>query len=576
MRRHWLKLVVGLGFLLVNNYVAVQIPVAIGRGFDHLTALVEQRGDSGALQTTLWLIAGLSALCAIMLFLRRLLMITASRDMEFDFRNDVFARLQDLSPSYFDRHPTGDLMSRATNDLDAIRDIMGPGIMYMADSLTVFPIALVAMAQYSGRLTALALIPIALFGVLVKLVMGKIFLYSKLRQDLLGEISALTQENLSGARVVKAYCQQDNQIARFTEVNQRFIAANLALARTRALFQPSIQLVVLLGFALLLTFGGSLVARGSMGLGELVAFVGIYRLLIWPVLGFGFVLSLWQRGAAAMERIEDILSARSDVATPPPADDEPPLQGGVEFRNLTFTYPGADTPALCDITLSVAPGQSLGIIGPTGSGKTSIVSLLPHFYPVERGQVFIDGRDLNDIPLETLRRAIGYVPQENFLFSDTIRGNVAFCDPDAVQNAAVDRAVQVSRLSADVDNFPQGLETMLGERGINLSGGQKQRAAIARAVFRNPQILILDDALSAVDTETEDHILSELRAFMQDRTTILISHRVSTVRLCSQIVVIDGGRIIESGAHESLLERDGMYARIFRNQQLAEELEMVD
>ncbi len=578
LKRHKVKLLVGLAFLLINNYVAVRIPRHVGQAFEFLAnAFRTQTEDLSVFYGELMWVLILALLSAVMLFSRRLLMITASRDMEYDFRNDVFAKLQNLSPSYFDRHPTGDLMSRATNDLDAIRDIMGPGIMYMADSLTVFPFALIAMTQYSLALTGLALIPIGLFAVIVRLVMGRIFFYSKARQDLLGEISADTQEFLSGVRVVKAYGQQENRLAQFKTINQRFVDANLSLARLRALLHPSIQMVILLGYALLLTFGGRLVFKDVIGLGELIAFLGIYRLLIWPVVGFGFVLSLWQRGAAAMARVEDIISARSDVTAPEAAADAGSpvrLTGPIEIRNLTFAYPGGDGPVLHDLSLTIPAGRSLGIIGPTGAGKSTLVSLIPHFYPVARDQIRIGGRDINDIPLNQLRHSIGYVPQETFLFSDSIRGNVAFSDPaHAERDARVEAATRISRLAADVEGFPQGLDTRLGERGINLSGGQKQRASIARAVFRDPEILILDDALSAVDTETEEQVLEQLSQFMDNRTTILISHRVSAVRLCDDIVVIHEGRVAEQGTHEDLLERNGLYTRIHQAQQLAREIE---
>src|SRR3954452_11940472 len=524
------------------------------------------------------LLLAVSLMRGVFLFLMRRIIIGASRDIEYDIRNDFFARLEQLPLGYYHGRRTGDLMSRATNDLNAVRMMIGPAVMYSANTILVFFVAIMLMATIDTRLTLIALIPLPFVSVTVRYFGSAIHKRFEAIQAQLSEVSAVVQEALAGVRVVRAYRQEAHEIARFRAANEEYLRRNRVLIRLQGAFFPSMTLFLGIGSLLVLWLGGRDVIRGQITLGEFVAFNGYLVMLSWPMIAFGWVTNILQRGFASWGRMLDVLDDAPSIddrhATN--AGRAAALDGAIEIRDLTFTYPGSERPVLDDVSLRIEPGQTVAFVGATGSGKSTVISLLPRLHEPPAGTVFIDGVDVREIPLERLRSALGFVPQEPFLFSDTIGENVSFGVPPAdpgSRDAAVRAAAAVARLDKDVDEFPRGYDTAVGERGITLSGGQKQRTALARAVMIDPAILILDDALSAVDTYTEEEILSRLRGVMRQRTSILVSHRISTVRDADQIFVLDDGRVAERGSHDELVARGGLYAGLYRKQLLEEELQ---
>src|SRR5450432_507600 len=531
-------------------------------------------------------------------FATRWVLIGISRDIEFDIRNDLLDRLLLLEPEFYVRNRTGELMSRATNDLNAVRMVLGPGIMYSATTVVTMLMAIVLMFKLSPSLTLWVLLPVPVVAFVVRH-FGKVIhdLYEKI-QAALAALSVKVQEKLSGVRVIRAYAQEDAQIKAFDEPNREYVARNVKLIRTWSMFMPSLTALIGTTFLIVLWKGGFLFLRNQLSLGGLVSFSNFLTLLVWPMIALGWVTNIFQRGAASMGRLTYILNAQpriDDRDAKVPATQE--VRGEIEFRDLTFTYPtmlsgdgvvgGAAAAAktapangtgtgghaiLSNINLKIPAGSTLAIIGPTGSGKTTLAALVARLWDAPNGELLIDGRPIREWPLETLRRAIGYVPQDTYLFGDTLGENIAFGLPkyDAER---VREAAEVANLEGDIEDFTEKYETVVGERGITLSGGQKQRTAIARALVRDPRILILDDSLSAVDTQTEERILSRLRGIMADRTTILISHRTSTVQHADQIVVVRDGQITERGRHDDLLARGGYYADLYHKQLLEEELE---
>jgi ATP-binding cassette subfamily B multidrug efflux pump len=509
----------------------------------------------------------------------RRIIISASRGFEYDLRNDFFAHLERLPMSFFQANRTGDLMSRATNDLSAVRMMVGPAVMYLTNTLITAVVSLTLMLMVDLRLTLIALIPLPIVSVFVKVFGTRIHRTFEDVQEKLSDMSAVVQESLTGVRVVRAYRQELPEIERFRRSNLEYFEHNRRLSRLQGAFFPTMSLFLGISALLALWLGSRDVVSGRITVGELVAFNAYLAQLAWPMIAFGWVTNLLQRGMASWKRMlvimdtapairDDSESAIGDSGSGPNA----PIRGAIEFRHVSFLF--GDREVLRDISFSVSPGETIAIVGGTGSGKSTLVNLLPRLHNPPRGTVFIDGRDVRDIPLEELRATIGFVPQEPFLFSDTLADNVAFGVP-GVNERHPDRipaAAAVAQLDKDVADFPNGYETMVGERGITLSGGQKQRAAIARAVITDPRILILDDALSAVDTYTEEEILSRLRGVMKTRTSIIISHRISTVRDAEQIIVLDGGRLVERGRHDELITRGGLYAELYRKQLLEEEL----
>ncbi|HEX3118005.1 MAG TPA: ABC transporter ATP-binding protein [Candidatus Acidoferrum sp.] len=525
-------------------------------------------------------------------FSTRWILIGVSRDIEFDIRADLFDRLLVMEPEFYVRNRTGELMSRATNDLNNVRMVLGPGIMYTGQTLATMVLALFILARLSGSLTLWILLPVPIVFVAVRH-FGKVIhdLYEKI-QAALASLSAKVQENLSGVRVVRAYAQEEAEIRGFDEPNREYVATNIKLIRTWSMFMPSLQALIGTSFLIVLWKGGDQLLNGQITLGALIAFYTYLGLLVWPMIALGWVTNIFQRGAASTGRLNYILQAKpqidDSVATIP---KQTKVTGEIEFRDLTFTYPtnlagnaanaktngsvgAAPHPVLRDINLKIPAGSTLAIVGPTGSGKTTLASLIARLWESPNGQLFIDGHAIREWPIENLRRAIGYVPQDTYLFSETVGGNIAF----GLTEYGVDQigsAAEIANLDADIETFANKYETVVGERGVTLSGGQKQRSAIARAVIRDPRILILDDSLSAVDTQTEERILTRLRGVMEGRTTILISHRISTVQNADLIIVLRDGRIIERGTHDQLLTSEGYYADLHRKQLLEEELENV-
>ena len=468
-------------------------------------------------------------------------------------------------------------MSRATNDLNAVRTMIGPAVMYSANTVLVFVVAIAVMLSIDVRLTLIALIPLPFVSLSVWYFGGAIHRRFERIQAQLSEMSAVVQENLAGVRVVRAYSQEPHEIERFRTVNEEYVTRNKVLIRLQGLFYPSMTFFLGLGSLLVLWLGGEAVIRGRITLGEFFAFNSYLAMLSWPMIAFGWVTNILQRGMASWGRMLEIMDAVPAIADDHVTDAGRQLEvtGRIEIRNLTFTYPGSDRPALRDVSLSIEAGSVAAFVGGTGSGKTTLISLLPRLHEPPAGTVFVDEVDVREMPIEKLRGAIGFVQQEPFLFSSSISDNIRFAEGacEGRASAGLDHAAAIARLDKDVEAFPKGYETVIGERGITLSGGQKQRTAIARAVFADPKILVLDDALSAVDTSTEDEILDGLRGVMRQRTSIIVAHRVSTVRHADQIFVMEDGRIIERGTHDQLLAVEGTYASTYRKQLLEEELE---
>ncbi len=586
-RRYWLKLVAGGLALLCNNGIWVIFPQVLRRTFNDLnTGVTHQK----LIYYSLAIIA-VAGGRGIFLFLTRWIIIGISREIEFDMRNDLFRHLEALSYSFYQRTRTGDVMARATNDLNAVRMLLGPAIMYSANTVVFTAAALVLMWHISPKLTLWAFLPLPVASVVVQYFGGRIHERFERIQAMFSELSARAQENFSGARIVRAYAQEDAEIRKFEGENLEYVNRSLPLARLMGMLWPTLE--VMLGFAIVvvLWLGGREVLNHHIDVGSFIAFNTYLAMLTWPVIALGWVINIYQRGLASLGRIQQIMTSEPEIKDDPAllcVEPGTPIRGEIEFRNLTFAYPrdlrpsnGSTAPGsepgqtiLKGINLRVPAGSSLAIVGPTGSGKSTLVNLVPRIYDAEPGMVLIDGRPIRQYPIETLRRRIGFVPQETFLFSTTIRENIAFGAPHA-GNAQVAQAAETANIAADVEGFPERYETVVGERGVTLSGGQKQRTAIARAVIRDPQILILDDALSSVDTNTEDHILRHLAEVMQGRTTIFISHRVSTVRNADRIAVLHSGRIVEYGTHEELIARNGYYTDLHNKQLLEEELETV-
>ncbi|HQR38375.1 MAG TPA: ABC transporter ATP-binding protein [Blastocatellia bacterium] len=571
-RNYKRALVLG-GLAVISSYVVKAIgPTIIKTAIDDLRQSTETAG--GVMHHGLYVYGGLFLTVVLVqgmfLYLQRWILIGMSRDIEYDLRNDFFQHLERLSTSFYGTTRTGDLMARATNDIGAIRMMVGPALMYALGTFVVILAVFPLMLRVSVSLTLLSLCTLPLVSVATKFFAKRIHDRFEKVQEEFSSITARAQENLSGVRVIRAYAREETEAEAFAEFNRNFVERNRAIAILQSLFYPCLQTFTGLGFAAVLWYGGSKVMSGEISLGQFVEFNFYLTYLIWPTIALGWVINLYQRGMASMGRINSILNTQPDIVDSANAVDAD-VVGGIELRNLSFTYPGATGPVLSDINLKIEPGMTVAIVGRTGSGKSTLVNLVPRLLDAAPGMVLIDGRPIHEITVESLRSAIGYVQQETFLFSDTIADNIAFGVPDAGR-VAVELAAEQTGLARDVSGFPRGFDTMVGERGITLSGGQKQRTAIARALIRMPRILILDDALSAVDTYTEERILKRLRGIMADRTSLIVSHRVSTVKDADLIVVLDGGRIAERGTHDELLELGGLYADLHERQLLEEEL----
>jgi ATP-binding cassette subfamily B protein len=564
IRRYRWGYIAGSLCVLLTNGIWVLFPLVLGRASDDLNHGVTRH----KLLVYAALLLAIAVTKGIFQFLTRWIVIGVSRDIEFDLRNDLFARLESLSFSYYQRNRTGDIMARATNDLSAVRNLLGPAIMYTANTIVLMAGGLAFMVSISPKLTFYTFLPLPAASIVIQYFGHRIHDRFERIQAMFSDISARAQENFSGARLIRAYVQEQAQTRAFEAENQEYIRRSLKLVRLMGMLWPTLEFMMGCAVVLVLWLGGREVLGGRISVGQFVSFSAYMMQLTWPIIALGYVINLFQRGTASLIRLNEIMREEPEIKDSPGAQDRE-TTGEIEFRGLNFSYDGK--PVLHDVNLRVPAGSSLAIVGPTGSGKTTLVSLIPRIYDAEPGTVLIDGQPIRDYSLAALRRNIGFVPQETFLFSDRIRENIAL-GVDSATDQQIHDAAEAANIATDIEGFPEGYDTMVGERGITLSGGQKQRAAIARALIRNPKILILDDALSSVDTHTEDKILNHLRDVMQGRTTIFISHRVSTVRNADRIAVLHGGRIVELGTHDELLARNGYYSDLYNKQLLEEEL----
>ena len=561
---------VGSLVAVLNNAIGVLTPWVLKLAVDGLQSGVTRV----QLANYALMILGIAVVAGVLRYYMRMILIGMSRHVELDLRNAVFKHLQRLPASFYNRHRTGDLMARMTSDLDSVRNVLGPGIMYPIDTITIALFSIALMFLLSWKLTVFVLLsaPVISFTVYY---LGR--LTYKLHTRIQEQYSALSdtaQENLAGVRVVRAYAQEEREVRKFDAINFEYVHRNLAMTKAQALFMPMMFLLFEIGAALILLLGGRGIFRGELTLGDFVAFVGYLGMLAWPMIAVGWVANLFQRGAASMKRLSEILDIEPEIKQPALPHKPEHSRGEIVFENVRFRY-GENEPTLKDVNITIPAGRTVAVIGRTGSGKSTLVSLIPRLFDPTEGHVRIDGVATTDWDLDALREMVGIVPQDALLFSDTLRHNILFGITEADEERFLEVA-EISQIAKDVADFRDGYDTVVGERGLTLSGGQKGRTSLARALMRNPKILILDDALAAVDTHTEEEILRGLQRFMRGRTSIIISHRVSTVRHADEIIVIDEGEIIERGTHDELVSAGGYYSELERMQRLEAELEELE
>ena len=571
--------IVGIVFILFSMAFGLLVPYLVGKAIDDLSADVTW---NKIIYYTL-VILGVSLVSGIFLFWQRRLLINTSRHIEYDMRRDFYAALVNQPLEYFQNNRVGDLMARATNDLGAVRQIVGPMILYSFQAIFALAIVLPIMLNVNVKLTLLLLIPMPFVSLTVKFLGEQIHVRFEKIQEFFSDITARAQENLTGVRVIRAYAQEDAEIEKFQELNREYAKRNIALVKFGAAMRPLLFFFIGLGFVIIVAVGVPMAVRGEISAGEFTSFILYLQRMIWYLIALGYVVNLYQRGTASLKRFNAILETEPTIKDAPNTSEQPKIKGKIEFRHLTFAYNGK--PVLEDINLTIEQGTTVALVGKTGSGKSTLVTLIPRLLDAPENTVFIDDVPIRSFPIEQLRRSIGFVTQETFLFSDTLAENIAFGveKSRALQSnvtsrslLSVEKAAEVAGLADDIKGFPYKYEQRVGERGITLSGGQKQRTAIARAVMRNPRILILDDSLSAVDTYTEETILHNLRDIRTDRTTLIVSHRVSTIRDADLICVLHDGRIIERGTHDELINLGGEYADLYERQLLEEELEATE
>jgi ATP-binding cassette, subfamily B, multidrug efflux pump len=563
------KLLWGIMFILVSNAMTVYLPILLKDSINE----IQKNATSSILLNYALLIVGTSIVAGIFRYLIRQTIIVVSREIEYDLRGDFWEHIQKLPLKYFQNNSTGNIMSHATNDINAVRGFIGPAVMYSIDTVIRLVIVVAIMVSLNLALTIYALLPLPIlsFGVyrVGKLIHEK---YTRIQENF-SQLTTRAQENFSGIRVIKSYVREANEIKRWKELSQEFLRKNMNLVRIQSLIMPILTIITGISIIVVIWVGGTKVINNEMNLGEMAAFVMYLSILIWPVIAFGWVMNIIQQAEASMKRLNKILNEPYEIQDSSSTDlSIKELKGEINLRNVSFKYLDSLPDVLKDVNLKIPVGSTLAIVGHTGSGKTSLINLIPRLYDVTAGEIFIDGKNVKDIPLDVLRTNVAVVQQESFLFSDSVYGNLSY----GLRGTDKQRVEDVSRIAnfdKDVHSFPNGYDTVVGERGITFSGGQKQRASLARALATNPKILILDDSFSAVDTHTEEEILKNLKEFMKNRTSIIISHRISTVKDADKIVVLESGKIAEQGTHDQLVSLNGLYAELHFKQLLEKELE---